>query len=249
MLRPLQLARATLLALLVFVVVQSYAVLICAGGRLNSAPVTRATDQSTGDESMSDDAALGMPMRNIDKGDSKEIRAASKSFDDRKLMQLLSRQSAELKALVAENDRREEQTRGLSARFQAIALDESRTNDERRAAILAVGQLGDDESLDFLSKHLALYVAVDVIVGDTDVLDSRPCFRALISARWKAIPAVLRHLQHERSPWALAYSTALLRGTLGTEAATAVVKARLRQATEEQHIQYLREVLKQLPQR
>ena len=52
----------------------------------------------------------------------------------------------------------------------ATAKDEKRPYQQRRKAILLLGKIGNDKSLDFLIANVSLRMDPDLILGDKDVL-------------------------------------------------------------------------------
>lgn len=147
----------------------------------------------------------------------------------------------------------QEQMRCLSAQLQEIALDEDKSNEDRRAAIVTLGKLGDEQSCDFLARHIGLTIPMMDIVGDKDMIKEWPCYYALsFHAGWKAIPPIFEHLQHYekvnrgKPDWPLTFSANVLKIRLGVEAAEAMLEAELRRATEDLHRENLQEVLRRI---
>jgi hypothetical protein len=109
---------------------------------------------------------------------------------------------------------------------------------------MALGKLGDKDGIEFLVKHVALVVPPGGRIASDRTW---PCFNALDAAGWSCVPAVLRHLEHERSELELALSTTFLRKTLGREAATTFVAEQARTSDDDSYRRNLRRVLEMIP--
>jgi hypothetical protein len=132
--------------------------------------------------------------------------------------------------------------------LEKIALDEERSNEDRREAFFLLGKLGDDESITFLAKHISVQIPMFAAVTDDDRQKEWPAYYALINfTGWNCLPAALRQLREERSRQDLLLTEHLLRGRLGTAAASAVLQAEAAAATEELHRENLKKVLEVRP--
>jgi hypothetical protein len=136
-------------------------------------------------------------------------------------------------------------TQRISMELQEIALDETQTDDDRRDAILKLGQLRDQDSLDFLAAHISLRIPVFLVGTDEDQLREIPCYMALSrSDDWNAVKAVLQQLGNERTERDLMWSAALLEKRVGREAAKSLLESTLDGSREDVHRANVVEMLK-----
>ncbi len=106
-----------------------------------------------------------------------------------------------------------------------MALDPKRPDDDRRQAILALGKIGNWESLEFLVNHVELYVPTGTIKDVT--VPAAPCYDVLLSGgtRWRErnldiIGAIVEALDTPRSESELGYYANVLRELLSRDEAT-----------------------------
>src|SRR5262249_46783792 len=76
----------------------------------------------------------------------------------------------------------------------AVAKDRQRDNADRRKAILALGDVGTSDSIDFLVEHIRLSLPFDKSDKDTNREFETPCQAALMVPNrfdWNVVPVIL----------------------------------------------------------
>ncbi len=98
-------------------------------------------------------------------------------------------------------DKMEAQLRQTTKALIAVALDGKRPAEERRKAILALGRIDNQASLEFLAAHVALRILMEWRTYDDDRLKETPCYYVLLSNYCKPtiISAILSALDQPRT--------------------------------------------------
>jgi hypothetical protein len=132
-----------------------------------------------------------------------------------------------------------------------VAMDASRSDDDRRAAILLLGKLQTDDCFDFLMENLMLSLPPRIISGDEEVLLSAPCVYALYFGNWRTAQAVLSRLDAPKSDAECLQLASVLAATLGRNHVSLIVdeEIRIAPANEKARRQNLRAIKRYLAQR
>jgi HEAT repeat protein len=119
----------------------------------------------------------------------------------------------------------QEELRQIAKALISVAQNRERSDEDRRAAIQALGEIGNSESLDFLVDNIFLRIPLKKVKGDEDKLLETPCLHALLqSVDWNAIPRVLRALSQPVDEDAVSTYAHLLIAIMGTHRAKALLK-------------------------
>lgn len=121
----------------------------------------------------------------------------------------------------------------ISKMLIVVAKDESRFIEERREAILLLGQLGTSESIGFLIKNVTLVLPIESGHTEEDRLKETPCLYALRSGRkWSVAQAILASLDVKKSKYERMYLSIVMERILLKNHATAIVEEEIRSAPD-----------------
>lgn len=113
-----------------------------------------------------------------------------------------------------------------------VIADEQHPCEERREAVFMLGRIGTPRCLDFLIRHISLFVPKAQIGGDADLDKERPCMYALTRSDWRAAEAVLSSLEQRKADNEHMWFAYVLRFTLGGNRPDLIVNEDLRVATK-----------------
>ncbi len=141
----------------------------------------------------------------------------------------------------------------LAEAFISVAKDEERSDEDRRKAILLVGEIGNSKCLEFLAANIGIFLRLSTVKGDADYLLQRPCTYALMKIRgvdrnWNAVPVVLRALAkpRERTKGELRDFAIALKSICGKKIGRFLVTDKLSRASNETVKENLKTVQKYL---
>jgi len=134
--------------------------------------------------------------------------------------------------------------------LSSVAKDKSRTDEERRQAILLLGKVGSKESLEFLVANVSIRIPVPIILGDEDALRETPCLYALTvnhRGNWNAAKVVFDSLDSQKTKDDLMHLAVVLRRILGPNLSQRIVEDELTKGPKPErrkNLESIRESLK-----
>lgn len=131
-----------------------------------------------------------------------------------------------------------------------VASDKTRSPDDRRKAILLLGQIDNKDSVEYLVSNIALELPLADGTDDDAKLRQRPCVLALATSykgRWKAAKVVLKALESSRSEKQLENCAEALKRMVGVNVALIFVEGALTKARSDHHKSNLEFVKKAIP--
>jgi hypothetical protein len=180
-------------------------------------------------------------------GDTDPVGKGSTANEEMTVDRLIPKPSSDITAMQSAVEEAEQHSVALSERLWQIAVDESRTPTDRRYSILLIGRLGTEQGIEPLVDSLDLKIASPTARSAEDWFEDCPCYLALKSTHCSPVPSIMTRLQKECSELSVALSALLIRGRLGEEAGTTLVRECLRSAETDLHRENLERVLKYIP--
>jgi hypothetical protein len=117
-----------------------------------------------------------------------------------------------------------------AARLISVALNEDRSDEDRRSAITAIGCIDSDASRKFLVENITLYIEKYIITGG-DYFEQWPCAYALMTnANWSTSQAILEAMSTRKSDDELLLFDTPFAAGLGHRRAIAVLDNELRRS-------------------
>lgn len=115
-----------------------------------------------------------------------------------------------------------------AAQLISVALDDTRSDKDRRSAVAAIGCIDNDASRKFLVENITLYVEKYIITGG-DYFEQWPCAYALTAnANWSTSQAVLEAMNIRKTDDELSLFSTPFAAGLGHRRALAVLDNELR---------------------
>lgn len=115
-----------------------------------------------------------------------------------------------------------------AAQLISVALDDTRSDKDRRSAVAAIGCIDNDASRKFLVENITLYVEKYVITGG-DYFEQWPCAYALMTnANWSTSQAVLEAMNTRKTDDELSLFSTPFAAGLGHRRSLAVLDNELR---------------------
>ena len=143
-----------------------------------------------------------------------------------------SPKTAEIEQLAAHTVR----LKNESSKLQKIAIDESSHQNDRRIAIFALAELGDEGSLDFLARNIAMSMSVSAAASRDWLSLRRPCSHALwIHSGVDIVPVLLKQLSNDRNDVEIRLSAGLLRKHLGVDGSSAALVKAMSTTVSDKH--------------
>ena len=147
-----------------------------------------------------------------------------------------SPKTAEIEQLAAHAVRLKNESSELSSKLQKIAIDESYHQNDRRIAIFALAELGDEGSLDFLAHNISMSMSVSAAASRDWLSLRRPCSHALwVHSGVNIVPVLLKQLSNDRNDVEIRLSAGLLRKHLGVDGSSAALVKAMSTTVSDKH--------------
>ena len=113
-----------------------------------------------------------------------------------------------------------------------VAKDDEREGEERIYAIILMGKTKSDKAARFLFENISLWIAKRHFFLDDDELKQQPCFYALRTMGWQAVPHALEFIEENRTPKELELVARVLARVCRAKVAKAILETKLQEAEE-----------------